>query len=101
MDGLSRFVGLPEGIEPSFADYESAVLPLNYGSEEAVSHCSGRTVTIGTAFRGEAVRDRWGRRRDLNPQPDDYKSTALPIELHRLGTPYKLRVRKADNRHPV
>lgn len=81
MDGLSRFVGLPEGIEPSFADYESAVLPLNYGSEEAVLHCGK------TAFRGEAVRDRWGRRRDLNPQPDDYKSTALPIELHRLGDP--------------
>ena len=26
---------------------------------------------------------RWSRRRDLNPQPADYKSAALPIELHR------------------
>ena len=26
----------------------------------------------------------WSRRRDLNPRPDDYKSTALPTELHRL-----------------
>ena len=25
----------------------------------------------------------WSRRRDLNPQPADYKSAALPIELHR------------------
>ena len=32
----------------------------------------------------------WCRREDLNPQPTDYKSVALPIELHRqewwLGT---------------
>ena len=27
---------------------------------------------------------RWCRREDLNPQPTDYKSVALPIELHRL-----------------
>ena len=26
----------------------------------------------------------WCRREDLNPQPTDYKSVALPIELHRL-----------------
>ena len=25
----------------------------------------------------------WCRREDLNPQPTDYKSVALPIELHR------------------
>ena len=25
----------------------------------------------------------WCRRKDLNPQPTDYKSVALPIELHR------------------
>ena len=25
----------------------------------------------------------WSRRLDLNPQPADYKSAALPIELHR------------------
>ena len=27
--------------------------------------------------------EKWSRRRDLNPQPADYKSAALPIELHR------------------
>ena len=26
---------------------------------------------------------KWCRREDLNPQPTDYKSVALPIELHR------------------
>ena len=26
----------------------------------------------------------WSRWRDLNPQPADYKSAALPVELHRL-----------------
>ncbi len=26
---------------------------------------------------------RWCRQEDLNPQPTDYKSVALPIELHR------------------
>ena len=26
---------------------------------------------------------KWSRRWDLNPQPADYKSAALPIELHR------------------
>ena len=25
----------------------------------------------------------WCRREDLNPQPTDYKSVALPVELHR------------------
>ena len=26
---------------------------------------------------------KWCRREDLNPQPTDYKSVALPVELHR------------------
>ena len=29
------------------------------------------------------LRYRWCRQEDLNPQPTDYKSVALPIELHR------------------
>ena len=28
---------------------------------------------------------KWCRQEDLNPQPTDYKSVALPIELHRHG----------------
>jgi hypothetical protein len=27
----------------------------------------------------------WCRQEDLNPQPTDYKSVALPVELHRHG----------------
>ena len=30
-----------------------------------------------------STKNRWCRREDLNPQPTDYKSVALPIELHR------------------
>ena len=29
------------------------------------------------------ARKKWCRQEDLNPQPTDYKSVALPIELHR------------------
>ena len=36
----------------------------------------------------------WSRRRDLNPQPADYKSAALPIELHRRRQDSRLVRRK-------
>ena len=50
-----------------------------------------QTIGMPVARRGDrgiayAVRRRcagWSRRWDLNPQPADYKSAALPIELHR------------------
>ena len=32
----------------------------------------------------------WSRREDLNPQPADYKSAALPVELHRLASEHLL-----------
>ncbi len=35
------------------------------------------------AFGHFANPPQWCRREDLNPQPTDYKSVALPIELHR------------------
>ncbi len=35
------------------------------------------------AFGHFANPPKWCRREDLNPQPTDYKSVALPIELHR------------------
>ncbi len=38
---------------------------------------------------------KWCRREDLNPQPTDYKSVALPVELHRHGDPYGIRTRVA------
>ena len=36
------------------------------------------------AFSHFATPPRWCRPEDLNPQPTDYKSVALPIELGRL-----------------
>ncbi len=47
------------GIEPTLEVLETSVLPLNYAPK-------------------------WCRLEDLNPQPTDYKSVALPIELSRL-----------------
>ncbi len=35
------------------------------------------------AFGHFANPPKWCRREDLNPQPTDYKSVALPVELHR------------------
>ena len=32
----------------------------------------------------------WCRREDLNPQPTDYKSVALPVELHRLNIMFEI-----------
>ena len=49
------------GIEPTLTVLETAVLPLNY-----------TPIYL------------WCRKQDLNPQPTDYKSVALPIELFRL-----------------
>ncbi len=46
------------GIEPTLEVLETSVLPLNYAPK-------------------------WCRLEDLNPQPTDYKSVALPIELSR------------------
>ena len=48
------------GIEPTLTVLETAVLPLNY-----------TPIYL------------WCRKQDLNPQPTDYKSVALPIELFR------------------
>ena len=43
----------------------------------------------------------WSRRRDLNPQPADYKSAALPIELHRqLAHRAKWRPGRGSNPRP-
>ena len=41
-----------------------------------ISHLANQRLTHPT----NRVR-KWGQRRDLNPQPADYKSAALPIEL--------------------
>ena len=40
----------------------------------------------------------WCRQEDLNPQPTDYKSVALPVELHRHYYGGSGRNRTADTR---
>ena len=61
------------GIEPTLEVLETSVLPLNY----APKGC---------------------RLEDLNPQPTDYKSVALPIELSRHKNGGSGRNRTADTR---
>ena len=41
----------------------------------------GATIRCVNHFATIAI---WCRKQDLNPQPTDYKSVALPIELFRL-----------------
>ena len=42
------------------------------------------TELQSAAFSHFATPPSWCRLKDLNPQPTDYKSVALPIELSRL-----------------
>ena len=63
------------GIEPTLEVLETSVLPLNYAP------------TI-----------KWCWREDLNPQPTDYKSVALPVELHQHDIGGLGRNRTADTR---
>ena len=71
-----------EGVEP--ADLQSApfgrlgIPPDILLSLLAAAPC--RTPTSRALIRGPVL---LGRRRDLNPRPTDYKSVALPTELHR------------------
>ncbi len=47
-------------------------------------HHPGTTISLELNASQRSARDKiWCRREDLNPQPTDYKSVALPIELHR------------------
>ncbi len=58
------------GLEPdNLVDYKPA-LPIG----QPILHSSNPTNKS------------WSRRWDSNPQPADYKSAALPIELHRQST---------------
>ncbi len=43
------------------------------------------------------ARTKWCRRKDLNPQPTDYKSVALPVELHRHKVWWRM---TGSNRRP-
>ena len=89
---------------------ETFVLPLNYAPIKKLVGADGfeppnsmRTDLQSAAFGHFAKPPQWCRREDLNPQPTDYKSVALPIELHRHMLLYYLngglgRNRTADTR---
>ena len=74
-------------IELSQSAWKAEVLPLNYtrlllmGRLMGIEPTSvGATIRCVNHFATIAV---WCRKQDLNPQPTDYKSVALPIELFR------------------
>lgn len=55
-----------QGIKPQAAESKSTVLSLHHTPSNK----------------------KWSWPRDLNPQPADYKSAALPVELDQLGRVY-------------
>ena len=78
------------GIEPTSKVLETSILPLNYvpiydggGGQIRTAEPEGADLQ-SAAFSHFATPPKWCRPEDLNPQPTDYKSVALPIELGRL-----------------
>ncbi len=79
------------GIEPTLTVLETAVLPLNYAPINwwrmmDSNHRTRQRTDLQSAAFGHFAnppRKSWCRREDLNPQPTDYKSVALPVELQR------------------
>ena len=79
------------GIEPTSKVLETSILPLNYapiydggGGQIRTAEPEGADLQ-SAAFSHFATPPKWCRPEDLNPQPTDYKSVALPIELGRLA----------------
>ena len=68
---------------------KSVALPLGYtpfldGGEEWIRTTEPKGTELqSAAFSHFATPPSWCRLKDLNPQPTDYKSVALPIELSR------------------
>ena len=68
---------------------KSCALPLGYtpisGGEGQIRTAEPKGTELqSAAFSHFATSPSWCRLKDLNPQPTDYKSVALPIELSRL-----------------
>ena len=67
---------------------KSVALPLGYtpisGGEGQIRTAEPKGTELqSAAFSHFATSPSWCRLKDLNPQPTDYKSVALPIELFR------------------
>ncbi len=76
------------GIEPTPKVLETSILPLNYTPrmERGRFELPNPKERIYSPPRlaTSLPLHKWCRPEDLNPQPTDYKSVALPIELGRL-----------------
>ena len=81
---------VPTGLEPMMTELQSVALPLGYtpfldGGEEWIRTTEPKGTELqSAAFSHFATSPSWCRLKDLNPQPTDYKSVALPIELSLL-----------------
>ena len=78
------------GIEPTSKVLETSILPLNYvpiydggGGQIRTAEPEGADLQSAAFSHFATPPLRWCRPEDLNPQPTDYKSVALPIELGR------------------
>jgi hypothetical protein len=88
------------GIEPTPEVLETSVLPLNYapimvegdGFEPPNPEGADLQSAAFSHFATPPKCYRWCRLQDLNPQPTDYKSVALPIELSRHTFSFKLNI---------
>ena len=79
-------------IEPTSKVLETFILPLNYapiklnggGGQIRTAEPEGADLQSAAFSHFATPPKRWCRPEDLNPQPTDYKSVALPVELGRL-----------------
>ncbi len=83
------------GIEPTSKVLETCILPLKYapiklklyggGGQIRTAEPEGADLQSAAFSHFATPPERWCRPEDLNPQPTDYKSVALPVELGRLA----------------
>ena len=83
------------GIEPTSKVLETCILPLKYapiklklyggGGQIRTAEPEGADLQSAAFSHFATPPKRWCRPEDLNPQPTDYKSVALPVELGRLA----------------
>ena len=84
------------GIEPTSKVLETSILPLYdtpilkmEGGRFELPNPKERIYSPPRLATSLPFQNQWCRPEDLNPQPTDYKSVALPIELGRQKYKYK------------
>ncbi len=85
------------GIEPTPEVLETSVLPLNYAplfkwwrGTDSNRRTQRERIYSPPRLATSLPLQEWCRLQDLNPQPTDYDSVALPIELSRHNTDQKM-----------